>query len=724
MSVAGADSTGLLEVQGKGRAGLLAAARQRLAETVETESRRTTIWASVVLVFGIWAYFGLRQEPAAALIISFLLVVPVLLWQGRRYPLANLLAALIFGFAIAGVRSWTVATPLLRAYSPDVVVTGHVADVNALGKARATLLIDVDEVVGLPPDEKPRRLRLRAGAEALQAHIGDMVRGTASLTPLPRPVVPGGYDAARGLYFQSVGAVGWFTSPVTVSQDGVALRYVVPRSFHALRQAIGTRVRAAIPGPLGSFADALITGERAAIPKAMTESLQKSGLYHILSISGLHMAIVAGGSYWLIRAVLALFPMLALSWPIKKWAAGAALVVGLIYDLMADSGPATDRSFIMIAVMLFAVIVDRSAISLHNLAIAALIILTFQPEQAVAASFQMSFMAVAGLAGFFEWWNARDTLQADKRQRGLMHYLNKFWNFAVASVLTSLIAGTLSGIPAAHHFGRLSPYGVVANALALPVVGIVMPAALCATLLMPFGLEALPLWVMEQGLKVTMLISDWVAGWPFAGLAMPPLAAAPAAALALAAVLAFMGRGLLRLAGLVPLALVVPLWMSQHLPDVLVEDRGRAVAVLGAGGDYWPAPGSSAGGTVRKWRELAGHREKQGAKAAGPWTCKEAVCTAQAGSQIIVYLQAAAEPAEPCPSADVLVAAYPLHRRCKGKFVTIDRFDVWRRGAHAITIASNAVATAQQESGARPWVYVPRPRLRAQGPVTPSRKSP
>ncbi len=119
------------------------------------------------------------------------------------------------------------------------------------------------------------------------------------------------------------------------------------------------------------------------------------------------MAMVAGTSFWLVRALLALSPALALRRPIKKWAAGAALVVGGFYMLLADGGAATERSFIMIAVMFFAVMVDRPAISLHNLAVAAVFILLFSPEQAVAASFQMSFLAVMGLAAFFEWWNLR-----------------------------------------------------------------------------------------------------------------------------------------------------------------------------------------------------------------------------------------------------------------------------------------------------------------------------
>jgi competence protein ComEC len=170
---------------------------------------------------------------------------------------------------------------------------------------------------------------------------------------------------------------------------------------------MGARIHAVLDEPYASFAEALITGERSTIPAEVNRSLQVSGLYHILSISGLHMWLVAGGVFWAVRAVLALVPGLALAWPIKKWAAAAAVATGLFYLLLADSGVATERSFIMVAVVFFAVLVDRPAVSARNLALAALLILLREPEAAVDASFQMSFFAVMGLVAVYEAWSRR-----------------------------------------------------------------------------------------------------------------------------------------------------------------------------------------------------------------------------------------------------------------------------------------------------------------------------
>ncbi|HXV73611.1 MAG TPA: ComEC/Rec2 family competence protein, partial [Sphingomonadales bacterium] len=357
--------------------------------------------------------------------------------------------------------------------------------------------------------------------------------------------------------------------------------YKLRRIFHDLRSAIGERVHAAIKGPLGSLAEALITGERASIPKSLNTSLQASGLFHILSISGLHMSLVAGGAFWAIRAMLALVPKLALQYPIKKWAAAAALIVGLLYMLLADSGAATERSFIMIAVVFFAVLVDRPAISLHNLAVAAIIILLMEPEQALSASFQMSFMAVMGLAAFFPALEALTARFGARASRGFAgRWLRWLALLVLASIATSLIAGTLSSIPASHHFGRLAPFAVISNALALPLVGlVVMPMAMLSVVLMPLGLEALPLKLMELGLAGVVAVSDWVASWPTAQSLWPLLPAPAAILFSLSAVFVCLSASRLRWLAL-PCVALAAFFVTPQKPFLLFDERGANAAFL------------------------------------------------------------------------------------------------------------------------------------------------
>lgn len=366
----------------------------------------------------------------------------------------------------------------------------------------------------------------------------------------------------------------------------------------------------------------------------------------------------------------------------------------------------------MIAVVFFAVLVDRPALSLQNLSIAAVLILLREPEQALSASFQMSFMAVMGLAAFFNWWQkfAVSPTSLDKSSFVMRWVKRLFW-LSLASLATSLVAGVLSGIPAAHHFGRLAPYSVVSNALALPVVSIiVMPTAMASVLLMPFGLETLPLKVMGWGLQLVMVISDWVASWPSAGMQLPRLDVRVAATLSFAMALLLIPVTKLRL-------LCLPIFASAFLlmafgqndPIALVDERAGNVAVQTAVG-LVPAVPKSAAASVSRWLSQAGDTAgfKKVSQRPG-WNCNAGTCLAQAQGMSIAFMPKQVVPTLKCPHADVLISQEPLRRRCKGKRITIDRFDVWRNGAYAI-YADGSTQNTKAMQGKRPWVYEPRAR--------------
>ncbi len=704
-----ADSTWTAPV--KGGAGTWAAG---WGEALDIEFARLTVWSPALLVLGIWGYFALEREPPALLVWPCILLCIALLVWGHRHRTLKVMALLLLGFSAAQARTQWVSTPLLRAFSPNQSVIGYVADVDVRSRLRFTMILEIEAAPKLPNDEKPRRIHLSITGKHIPPKVGDLLNVTADLAPLPRPSQPGVFDYGRQLFFQSIGAVGRSKLTPVIIESDVPWRFNVRRAFHNLRSAIGTRIRSAIPGPLGSFADALITGERASIPRDMNTSLQASGLFHILSISGLHMALVAGGAFWVVRAGLALFPNVALRWPIKKWAAGCAIFVGLIYMLLANSGAATERSFIMIAVVFFAVLVDRPALSLQNLAIAALLILLREPEQALAASFQMSFMAVMGLAAFFVWWQRVFPVKENAHNQPRFERFGRRMLMLIAvSLATSLVAGALSSIPAAHHFGRLAPYGVVANALALPVVSIVvMPAAMASVLLMPLGLEGLPLQLMGWGLKLVMVISDWVASWPAAGLQLKRMSELPAAALAFGTALLVLPVTKLRWACL-PFFVVatVLLFRGEDRPILLIDERAGNVALWTDQG-LVPALPKSATASVSRWLTHAGDADGfKNALARPGWTCVAGLCTAQSGQLKLGFILKQVVVTPHCPRVDILVSQEPLRRRCKGKLATIDRFDVWRNGAHAV-YASGEIENTSGYQGKRPWVYAPRARTK------------
>ena len=689
---------------------------------------RLFIWCPVALAAGIGLYFALPQEPGSALALFIAVLGFCCLWLGRRAPLLLLVGVLALGFSLTKLRSDMVATPLLPATTGEVAVTGRVMEVDRASAGRLVVILKPALIEGLPPERMPHRVRLSLPSRWGGAQPGDQLAFNARLSPLPAPVMPGGFDYARKLWFEGIGATGRITSePVITGRDARAGDWLDAR-LSGLRDLIGQRIDAALDEPYASFAEALITGERSSIPPEINRSLQISGLFHILSISGLHMWLVAGGVFWAVRATLALVPALALAWPIKKWAAGAAVLTGLFYLLLADSGVATERAFIMVAVVFFAVMVDRPALAVRNLALAAVIILLREPEAAIDASFQMSFLAVLGLVAFYEYWSRRAASRREEERRLQRRWPVRLlaWSaMAVAtSLVTSLIAGISSSLPAAYHFGRLSPYGALANGLAIPVVSfVVMPSALVSVLLMPLGLEWLPLHILAEGLSLVTLVSDSIARIPGADAIMARPSAVAIVLTAAGFLWLAMHRGPLRWAGLLlmltggAMALRPP-----EMPDLLISRAGENVALMTGQGELVPAYARRARFSVEKW--LAANGEEQDPSTAAKrdgWDCGEGLCRAAVKGRSVLYLSRTEGQPPDCAGVDILITDFPLRGACSRVPLRIDRFDLWRSGAHAVWINAEGmtVRTARQEQGMRSWVVKPEARARVFTPASP-----
>jgi competence protein ComEC len=548
---------------------------------------------------------------------------------------------------------------------------------------------------------------------------GATIMVDALLYPPAGPVLPGGYDHARTLWFDGIGATGRAIGrPRIVAMPA---GFVLADWIDDCRDAIGARIRAALPGPIGAFAEAQIIGERGHLQRDINEALQLSGLAHILSISGLHMALVAGGVFLLLRALLSLSPLLALTRPVKSWAAVGALLAAAVYLALSGGGVATWRSAIMIAMLFAAVLAERPALSLHNLVAAATLLILLQPESVLSASFQMSFLAVMGLIAAHEAWAGWRSGRGGEPGGGHhWSWTGARWlgRAALAMLATTLIASVCSGLAAVYHFNRLSAYGLLANALALPVVSfLVMPAALAAMIAMPFGLEVLPLRLMGAGLEAVVEIAATVADLPgaHAAIASP----SPLAMLSMTGGLIFLclWRGQGCVVGLLAIAGGLALAGMGQKPDILVERRGATVAIRAETGQFVLPLQRKARFTIEKWllREGDGTRFGEVLKRPG-WQCGGTACRALVKGRRIVYLRhdtPAGAVAQLCGNAEIVIAAVPLRGACRRARLRIDRFDLWRKGAHAVYYEGEddwRVVTVRDTQGRRPWVVQPVPR--------------
>ncbi|GAA5099399.1 ComEC/Rec2 family competence protein [Bartonella acomydis] len=412
------------------------------------------------------------------------------------------------------IETWRIATPML---SGDIVttLTGRIVSIEAGQRGQFRLVLDVLSTKNPILHHSPHRVRLSARHLPYGVAIGDGLYGKVKIRALSGPVYPGGYDFSFHNYFKGIGAQGVYLGKprkISVSQPNRILERILQK-IENLRTDMTQRIRKAINGEKGNVAAALITGQRAGISNETNEALRVAGLAHILSISGLHMALLSSIVLVSIRSFLALFSVFASYYSTKKFAAVAALMMTAFYLLLSGVAVSAQRSFVMIAVMLVAVLCNRSALTMRNFSIAGLITLSLKPHEILGPSFQMSFSATAALIAFFDWWSGK--LSYGTRKTTPSYVGARVIHFAFLSILSiaasSFVAGTASGIYAAYHFSNIAFLSIISNALALPVVSIfIIPFGLIATLAMFWRLEWLPLQIMGFGVDLVIKIAHTI----------------------------------------------------------------------------------------------------------------------------------------------------------------------------------------------------------------------
>ncbi|MCW5748584.1 MAG: ComEC/Rec2 family competence protein [Alphaproteobacteria bacterium] len=693
-----------------------------LTQRLDAERDRWGLWLPVALGGGIALYFELSFEPPLWVGPLLAGLGLLLAWLGTAglpvRPWAIALIAIGSGFGIAAWRTAGVEAPVLARHYGPAVVEGRVVEVALLPEGRRVVL---DRVVlkGVRLEETPRRVRLslkRGGGERLAT--GDRIAVTATLSPPPGPATPGAFDFQRYAWFMELGAVGYAHGAPTVVAAGRPSGFVM--WLDELRRQLIARIVAVLPGDAGAMAAALIAGDQSGISQPTMQAMRDSGLAHLLSISGLHIAFAAVLVMGLIRYGLAAVPFLALRFPIKKWAAAGGALGALFYVLLAGAPVPAQRAFLMLAVVVLAVLTDRTAVSMRLVCWAAVVVLLVQPESLVGASFQLSFAAVVALVAAWEAWQPWRVRRAEGGASGLP---GRLAGHLLASLFTTIVASVATAGFSAYHFNRLSLAGVFANLVAVPLTGVwVMPWGLAALLLLPFGGEGLALVPMGWGIEGIIRVAREAAAWPAAAAVTPAMPGASLWLLTLGGLWLCLWRTGWRLWGLIPVTLAMLLGLLRTPPDILVSADARLIGVRTADGGLLLSSGKVERFTAETWTRRAG------VGSPGPWPvgtesadgrlrCDALGCVyRRAGKRIWIASREDGLLAD-CAGADVVVSVVPVRGRCRSVPKVVDRFDMWRQGAHAIWVGDNGavrIESTRQIRGDRPWVPKPETRPRWQ----------
>ncbi len=627
-------------------------------------------------LFLLWPYAAIRglivslaapEDPQLLLLglVGVAIAIGLILARGHvvLFRALTLAAAFWAGFSLLSIHAALFGTVMLArpAYGTyEMRVDEIVSELESGTRAIVSSITPTGTSRAVPM----RRARIVI-ADGPSLAPGDIIRAPVRFYAVPGPVVPNGFDSQFHAFFDGVGAYGNATGAVERVATGTS---APERLIDGIRRGIGARIDADLKQPTAGIARALITGDQSAVADEARETMAAAGLAHVLSVSGLHLTIVAGLVLVTLRGGLALVGGIHRFVSVKRVAAAGAIVAALAYFAISGGNVAALRSTIMLVLVLGAVVFGRRALTMRNVAIAALIVIATDPASVFRPSFQLSFAAVVALIGAWELMSP-----PDGKDKSLLACAGGYlWGI----VLTSLIAGAATVLFSVYHFQQTSPLGVVGNLFTLPLVGFVMmPSAVLATLAMPFGWEAPFLAVMGWSIDRMLDLGGLVAGWS-SGFDASPLLAPVALLFGLVALAWFTFIATWhRLIAPVLLVPVVWLFALDHPPDVLIADTTQAVALRGEAG-LELAAGKSDSFAVDVWRETYGEPIVPGSLL----RCDSVGCfgTSSRGFTVAIVR----DPSgfyEDCGLADLLIARRPVPANC-GAGTVIDADSLVRGG--------------------------------------------
>ncbi len=675
------------------------------------DGRNYWILCSVVFFgLGSAAYFSLSgrlmvEQSGLAVILSL-----CGLWILRRWITAFftclLISSFCFGILVASIHVEMAPSGLLTKTLYMTEVEGDITLLEPQG-GRTRITIVPIRIDGLEQQEFDWKVRMSLpGGENLT--VGDRIVASARLFPLRAQSTPGDPDFSRKLYLDGIGATGFVFGHkyrVTKAADPGVLQ-PLSQSIEYIRHVIMQRVDTVLSWPESGIAKALIVGERGDVGAKTAEDLRKSGLAHLLAISGLHMGLLSGTVFFVLRFVFAAVPAIGLQFPIKKWAAVAAMLSGIIYLGLSGASVPTQRAFVTLIIVWLALLLDRRAISLRLVAVAAFVILMIRPDAVLGPSFQLSFAAVTVLVAFYDgpgrqWFD----------RTGERSWLFRVGIFFIGLIVTGILITAVTAPIIGFHFGRISMIGILSNLIAIPVMAFwVMPLIVATLVLMPFGAGALPLWLMKPGLTLLMQTAAIAAQqeWGLWYVSQFSGIFATGAMIAVAWVLIWR-RNMVGWFAVIPMCIAIAGQVMYRPADMLVAGDQKSWAIFDQSKDQLILPTGISDFQQSVWMARFGISDDR--KDQVIRECDAPVCSAVIADKRIVVARELVNPFYACRHADIIVnLAHDIPRDiCPGKVMAIDDDQLWWQGGVAVyglNTDTPSFETVRKTAGDWPWIII------------------
>lgn len=703
-------------------ASLSAAARTALDE--EISLRRPFLWLPVAAGAGALLYFAADREPSFAVSAAALAILSALAFLARAHRAGALflvLACVAGGFFASVWRAARVDAPIVPRAGVGFL-TGFVEELDPRPNG-ARFILRLASAEGLPGDVVPLRVRLTTRGDT-KFSAGDFIALKARVLPPAHAALPGGYDFSRDAYFAGLGGVGNALGRIDVMPppDPAPLSLRFFAAVDRLRNDLSARVYRALGGDTGAIAAAMVTGKRDFLSEEAKELIRRAGIFHIITISGVQMTLVAGIFFVGFRRLLALSRALALNYPIKKWAAALAIVGAVLYDIGTGSRVGTERALIMTTIMLVAVLFDRPSLSMRNLALAVGVIVAFQPEALLGASFQLSFAAVAARVAVYEARGAmierrRETPPFGRAPSRFVRWRESAGELLLhgpaAPIFATLCATSATASFMAGDFHELSPYVLIGNPLTLAIIEFfAVPGALVGAFLYPFGLDG-PVWrYVGFGIDLVTAIARLIAAAPGSSLPVKSFAPFAMVFLSLAVLSLVLWRTWLFRAMAIPFAALGLFGAANGEGfDLAVAPSGDAAALRLPSGELALLGRGKLSFVGEQWLR-ADADVRAPADARGGVSCDEFGCVARAiDGRAVALVTDRKALIEDCGKAAIVIAPFYAPEGC-GAPILLDRRKLAETGAMTLRFSGEAAQwrTARSPGEDRPWSRAPRRR--------------
>ncbi len=556
--------------------------KQKIKDILDWTKEKFLILIPVLFATGIIIYFSFQTEPNKYVTLAVLELLVLLIIILRRFQnVINFLLMLliaVLGFAYMQLRT-IYLTPKYILDSPQkLYLTGTVKEQYKNENQKPVVVLE--NVKDFYEKYEFAKVKIVLPKRTKNINMGQCVDVVAKISKPNMPIIPNAFQYNRKLFFEKIEATGYSIAHPTEAYSCKNNSISVIEKY---RKNVSDKIHEILNKKSAGVVEAISIGNRNNIDLKVNENYQKSGLAHFISISGMHMSMLAGIVFMVVRFLMALFPCLSLNYDSRKVASVFSLIFTFLYLLISGFAVPTIRAFVMIAIVLLGIFVGRRAISLKNLSLAAMLILFIMPEAIISPAFCLSFAAVVALIAIYGRYGA----SFKKKESFAYNLMN---NFKVVCC-TTLVASLATAPFIAYFFNRISLWSVLANVLATPIIALwIMPLLLMAMLFYPFGADYYLWKMLGVGIDWINAIAQYVSSLSYSVINLPGVNATDLGLFYGGVLLIWLIKTKLRFLGYAFVGLSLALMFNAQTPDMILSSYSNQIAIKDNDGKYaiWP----------------------------------------------------------------------------------------------------------------------------------------